>query len=47
MATALGEKPGWAMGTQKQHCPAFYIPSPWGEKTMNTCPIKSPHFHHF
>lgn len=28
MAAALGMKPGVAMGTQKQHRPAFYIPSP-------------------
>lgn len=42
MVTALGVKPGRAMGTEKQHCPAFYIPSPCGEKAVNTCPIKSP-----
>lgn len=42
MVTALGVKPGRAMGTEKQHCPAFYIPSPCGEKAVNTYPIKSP-----
>lgn len=43
MAAALGVKPGRVMGTQKQHCPAFYIPSACAEKAVNTCTIKSPH----
>lgn len=45
MAAALGEKPGRAMSTQKQHCPTIYIPSPCRQRAVNICPIKSPHLH--
>lgn len=46
MAAAPGVKPGWAMGTQNQHCPTFYIPSPCGERAVNNPPVKSPRLHH-
>lgn len=45
MAAALGVKPSRAMGTQKQHCPTVYIPSPCEQRAVNICPIKSPHLH--
>lgn len=47
MASALEVKPGRAMGTQKQHCPAFYIASPCGQKAVNTYPTESPHLKFF
>ena len=45
MAVALGVIPGRVMGTQKQHCPAFYISSPCGEKAVNICSIQPPHLY--
>lgn len=46
LAAARGMKPGVVMSTQKQHCPAFYIPSPCGERAVNIVPIKSPYLRH-
>lgn len=35
MAIALGMKPSWIVGTEKQHCSAFYITCPCGEEEMS------------
>lgn len=38
MATTLRVKPSRAMGTQKQHCPTVYIPSPCEQRGSEHLP---------